>query len=111
MGPRFKKGRLRAIRVSNHDAVAAEFPFLLGREWNDLPAAYPSYVKPHVFLGSDIAAKSKQVLKDLHIGAVVNAAKELPNYHEADEALSLSYLKLALEDDPLQELEDSIEEA
>merc|ERR1711920_865945 len=38
-------------------------------------------------------------------------ASELPNFHEGDPALHVSYLKLALDDDPDQELEGSIKQA
>jgi len=110
--PMFQHGRLR-IRVceDGHHAVASEYPFLSGKEWKDLPSVYPSQVQPGFFLGSVMTAKSRQVLEDLNIKAVVNAAVELSNFHEDDKALSISYLKLPLEDDPLQDLECELERA
>jgi len=113
--PLFQRGgRLRSLRVceEGHAAVAVEYPFLPGKEWDALPAAYPSEVQPGLFLGSAISARSRQVFEDLGIMAVVNAAEELPNFHEGDEAMPrICYLKLAMADDPLQELEAGLEKA
>lgn len=106
-------GGLQSVLVleEGHDAVAAKYPFLPGKEWKDLPTAYPSQVQPRLFLGSCSAAKSRQVFEHLGIGAVVNATRELPNYHEGDAVLCTSYLKLPLDDDPDQDLEAGIEQA
>jgi len=111
--PLFQGGRLHTIHVcqEGHTAIAAQYPFLAGKEWDALPAAYPSQVQPGLFLGSEITARSRQVFEDLDIKAVVNAAEELPNFFEGDEALLVSYLKLAMADDPDQELECGLERA
>merc|ERR1711933_40518 len=45
------------------------------------------------------------------MGTVVNVAEESPNFHEGDETLPVCYLKLAFEDDPMQELERGLERA
>lgn len=111
--PAFQCGRLKVILLSaeGHDSVASRYPFLVGKEWIDLPTAYPSQIQPQLFLGSDSPARDRRVFEHLNIGAVVNAARELPNFLEGDEALALSYLNMNWDDDPLQEIASGIEKA
>merc|ERR1711924_63824 len=97
--------------MGGHDSVASRYPFLVGKEWIDLPTAYPSQIQPQLFLGSDSPARDRRVFEHLNIGAVVNAARELPNFLEGDEALALSYLNMNWDDDPLQEIASGIEKA
>lgn len=71
---------------------------------------FPSAVLPRLFLGSQLHAQDEEVLRLLGIESVVNATELVPNYFEAPPA-NRRYLRLAIRDEPKQNMAPAFHES
>jgi protein-tyrosine phosphatase len=68
----------------------------------------PAVIAPGLLLGSKLAAEDLARLRDHGVTHVLNAAREIPNYHEGqpqDGGPALTYLHLSLNDDAEDDIE------
>jgi len=84
-----------------------KYPFLVlphEEEFKQEVPCYPAQVDDNLYLGSEICASSKVVLKHLNIKAILNATRECPNVFEHNSEEQILYFRLEVVDNDSQDM-------